>query len=105
MAESRDKWEAHISSLKAEKNKREQGLDYKIPDTFGHNNKEIQQDEPKASSKAIEAENNPYVKKVSLDELIDVSRAMQNKPPVEKAKPTPFISREKEIHTPELGKK
>ncbi len=102
MASNRDKWEEHISSLRAEREKREQGLDYKIPNTFGQK-KENNNEKPISAAKAAE-NNDPYVRRLSLDELIDMSRVMHNKPPVEKAKPTPFISKEKEISTPELGK-
>ncbi len=103
MADDRAKWEEHISSLKAEREKREQGLDYKIPNTFAPKNETVVEKQVSASKAA--GENNPFVRRVSLDELVDMSRAMQNKPPVEKAKPTPFITKEKEIDTPTLGKK
>ncbi len=103
MADNRAKWEEHISSLKGEREKREQGLDYKIPDTFTHK-EEAAAPKTKISEAVQEEERNPFVRRLSLDELVDMSRAMQNKPPLERVKPTPFISKEKEIDTPTLGK-
>ncbi len=103
MADNRKNLEQHIADLKAEREKREQGLDYKIPDASGRR----REAEPgaKIRSAVRTEENNPFVRRLSLDELVDISRAKQNKPPVERAKPTPFISREKEQKVPELGNK
>lgn len=98
MADNRQKWEDHIAGLKAEREKREHGLDYKIPEGFG--NKAKAADEKNVSPSARRAENNPFVRRLSLDELIDISRMEQNKPPVEKMKLTPFISKEKELGAP-----
>lgn len=95
MAEARPSKEEYISRLKEERIKKEQGLDYSIPNIHGEENK----------ISAVRDVTGPYVRKITLDELIDISRAKQNKPPVERAKLTPFIEREKEKDTPSLGKK
>ncbi len=93
MAGNRPSKEEYIAKLKEEREKREKGLDYKVPDIHG---------ESKEKTSADAA--NPFVRKITLDELIDISRAKQNKPPIERAKLTPFITREKEKDSPVLGK-
>ncbi|MCC8015747.1 MAG: hypothetical protein LIO87_11250 [Eubacterium sp.] len=101
-ASSRKNLEEQINKLKKQKEKRDQGLDYRVDNIFDEE-KSRSQKSPTAKKERVRASgNNPYVKQVTLEELIDRSRMAKGQKPVERMKKTPFISREKEIKAPEL---
>ena len=67
MANDKPNKEEYIAKLKEEREKREQGLDYSVPNLHG-------EQKEKSSEKG---ENNPFVRRISLDEIIDISRARE----------------------------
>ncbi|MCD7854504.1 MAG: hypothetical protein LUG66_02680 [Clostridiales bacterium] len=91
-----------INKLKEQKEKKEQGLDYRVDNIFADEKSSQKKGAASKTAEAAVPESNPYVKQVTLDELIDRSRAAKGQKPVERMKKTPFLSREKEIKTPEL---
>jgi hypothetical protein len=105
---SKSKWDEQIQNLKEQKEKKEQGLDYSINGSITTNREKRQQQKAVVRPVETKAEEkktvNPYVRKISLEELIDISREMKGEPKHIPEKKTPFISKEKEIGTPQLSK-
>lgn len=98
-----------ISRLKAEKSKKDKGEKYSVADALNIEKKSkvfIRNEEYVEVEKKIEkeTEKNPFVRRITIDELINVSREKQGKPPIEPQKKVPFISKSKEIKTPTLQK-
>lgn len=98
--------EEQLNKLKEQKERKEQGFDYSIKEAFGKTVDIKVEDaiSPKESSaKAIDS--NPFVRKISLEELINSSRVLKGEQPIAYEKKTPFIAKEKDINTPSLAKK
>lgn len=99
------KWDDQINKLKELREKKEKGLDYKIEDVLVTKREQNNKSGVNISAKIkTDIENNPYVRRVTLDELINASRIMKGEKPLSHEKKTPFINREKEIKPPQLDK-
>lgn len=108
MAGSNDssRWDEQIRKLKEIKEKKENGQEYRLDD-IPMTQREQKNKTVKTNGVKYEkaAENNPYIRKISLDELIDISREMKGEKPLGREKKTPFVSKEMEMKTPEMDKK
>ncbi|MCD8091175.1 MAG: hypothetical protein LUD81_11260 [Clostridiales bacterium] len=102
-ASKRGSWDEQISRLREQKEKKEQGLSYRVDDIFNEKKSGGKKQASGRTAAKKEAET-PYVKKITLDELIDKTRAEKGEKPLDRGKKTPFISREKELKSPELSK-
>lgn len=101
----RSRLDDQINKLKEIKEKKEKGLDYKFEDISvtarEYKNKSHVRTDLKSRDNSV---NNPFVRKISLDELINISKLMKGEKIISHEKKTPFINKEKEIKTPEMDK-
>jgi hypothetical protein len=107
MGSSKSKWDEQIKKLREQKEKKEQGLEYIVDSSITTSReKRVQRAEPKVSvpKTEVKANANPYVRRITLDELINISRQKKGEPQKAPERKTPFISKEKEISTPQLSK-
>lgn len=110
MAQASDRWNEQIENLKAQREKKEQGIEYKVESGIYTDREKKKLNESKIENKEAQGikkmfENNPYVRKITLDELIALSKKIKGEPVRAPEKKTPFISREKEKKAPELSQK
>jgi outer membrane protein TolC len=107
---SKSKWDEQIKNLKEQKEKKEQGLEYSVDSSIATDReKRTKQSAVRPAESKVEAKEklnpkNPYVRKITLDELIDKSRQIKGEPQRAPERKTPFITREKEISAPQLSK-
>jgi hypothetical protein len=105
---SGSKWDEQIKNLKEQKEKKEQGLDYSVDNsiTTEREKRSIRSATQTVRAKTeVKTNDNPYVRKVTLDELINISRKLKGEPQRAPERKTPFISREKELSAPQLSKR
>ena len=98
--------EEQINKLKDIKDKKSKGIDYRSEDISV--TRRDRKGRTSGSSSAISRDDfqtNPNVRRISLTELINISREMKGEKVAAFEKKTPFISREKEIKAPEMNKK
>lgn len=107
---SKSKWDEQIKNLREQKEKKAQGLDYSV-DSSIVTEREKRAVKPEVQSSEIKAQVkgskniSPYVRRITLDELISISRKMKGEPQRAPERKTPFISREKELSAPQLSKR
>ena len=104
---SKETIDAQVNKLKEEKEKKQKGEKYSVSKAFGREdtNKSFNNDyEIREKKIEKDIEKNPFVRRITLDELINISRQKQGKEPVAPQKKTPFVSKTKEISTPTLSR-
>ncbi|MCD8089615.1 MAG: hypothetical protein LUD81_03160 [Clostridiales bacterium] len=104
-APGRKNFDEQINRLREQREKKEKGLDYRVDNIFTEEKTQLQKNGTSKQEEEKAFSSDPYVKRVTLDELINQSRAAKGEKPVERSKRTPFLSREKEMKSPELDNK
>lgn len=104
-ASDKSKLDERISKLKEMREKKEKGLDYNIEDIhFTKREQRVKQERSNETKGADSLEGNPYIRRITLDELMNISRVMKGEKIAAPERKTPFIRKEKEIKTPEMNK-
>lgn len=98
------RWNEHINKLKEVKEKRQQGIDIDAGELEPPKTEREAKNETIRIKSGEGLENNPFVRKISLEELINALRAERGEKPLSREKRTPFIKRDKEINALAMDK-
>lgn len=103
---SRSRWEQQLKKLNEEKEKKQKGLEYSVPQS-PKTDRELKSNNKKGPSAAMEKDiehkekTNPFVRRISLNELINITREMRGEKPLAAEKLTPFLEKKgKELDAP-----